>query len=87
MRLTGNRTSSRSWEKVEIRIRPEAHLCASSAAYALGVRESSRRRVYCRQSRSYPETEFGEISGDVLEADFWPIWLWGGSTSEWPVTR
>jgi len=27
---------------------------------------------------SYPQTGFGEISGDVLEADFWPASLRAG---------
>jgi hypothetical protein len=35
-----------------------------------------------RKRGSYLETGFGEINGDVLEADFW-----GGISSGLPVTR
>jgi hypothetical protein len=34
-----------------------------------------------RQTRSFPQTGFAEISGDVLEADFWTIFREGGLAS------
>jgi hypothetical protein len=27
--------------------------------------------VVCRQTASYPETDFEEVNGDLREADFW----------------
>jgi len=47
---------------------------------AMGYRHHSSRSG--RQTASWPETGFGEIKGDLLEADFWT-----GMTSGLPVIQ